>query len=61
MRIARMGDADLGKLGIVDDWQVDRTGNVVFQILVRRARIDHQRVRQELLDAQRCGVAGRSA
>jgi len=61
MRIAGVRNADLGKLGIVHDRQIDRAGDVIFSILVRRARIDHQRVRRELLDAQRCGVDDRFA
>jgi hypothetical protein len=56
MRIAGVRNADLGKLGIVHYGQVDRAGNVIFSILVRRARIDHQRVGRELFDAQRFGV-----
>jgi hypothetical protein len=44
MRIAGMGNADLGKLSVVHDRQIDRTGDVIFSILVRRARIDHQSV-----------------
>lgn len=53
MRIAGTCNADLGKLGIVHDRQVDCPGDVIFLILMRRARIDHQRVGRELFDAHR--------
>jgi hypothetical protein len=56
VRVGLVLDADLGELGVVDHRQVDRAGDVILQVLVRRARVDDQCVLPERQRGQRRGV-----